>query len=185
MNRMRLAASGYTEVLHARHPGELDIHYLHAPPPSALADDCREILYHVAAPYVIPSRVRKCGPYLPGTSIGDGIFKVSDFHQRLLDVGYLPCHYGVEAYRVTVFGGRGKADEVVRPRSYVLVKDHVDMERDTPMKTGLKFALELPEPAEHSFLEWIENGEGNEGFPDSGNDLPESVEHRFLLEGKF
>ena len=74
---------------------------------------------------------------------------------------------------------------MVRPRGYVLMENLIYVERDTPMKAWAYFALEIPEPAEHSFLEWIENGEGNEGFPDSGNDLPESVEHRFLLEGKF
>ena len=69
MNRMRLAASGYAEVLDSGNTRELDIHYFNAPPPSSLADDCRKILDHIAAPNIVPSCVRKGGPYLPGTSI--------------------------------------------------------------------------------------------------------------------
>ena len=153
MNCMRLAASGYAEILNSGNTRELNIQYFNAPLESSLADDCRKILGYLTGTNVVPGRVRKGGPYLPDTSILDGVLKLCYFKQRPPDVMDFPSHYRIESYCLAVLGRRGEADEMVRPRGYVLMENLVYVERDTPMKAWTQFSLEFPEPAEDAAFE--------------------------------
>ena len=186
MNRMRLAASGYAEILDSGNTRELNIKYFNAPLEPSLADDCRKILGYLAGTNVVPGCVRKGGPYLPDTSILDGVMKLCYFKQRPPDVMDFPSHYRIESYCVAVLGSRGEADEMVRPRGYVLMENLVYVERDTPMKAWAQFSLEIPEPAEDAAFEREQHDERNQRLEDRLDDLENSVKHdRFLLEGKF
>ena len=185
MNRMRLAASGYAEILNSGNTRELNIQYFNAPLEPSLADDCRKILGYLTGTNVVPGCVRKGGPYLPDTSILDGVMKLCYFKQRPPDVMDFPSHYRIESYCVAVLGSRGEADEMVRPRGYVLMENLVYVERDTPVKAWLKFTLKVPEPAQDASFKGVEHNTRDQRLPDQLQELENPIEHRFLLEGRF
>jgi hypothetical protein len=185
MDRVGLSLAGNAVILDEGDARELHAENLDTPLPTSFPHNLGQPLDDFPGADGLPCSVCQCGAYLPSACICDSVFQVGDFKQCALDVTDAPGYYCVEANRVTILCSGGKSGKMIRARSDVLVKYLIDVKREAPVKSGLEFAFENPQPAEGSTFEWIKYNEGDKPLEDRSEDLPQLIEHRFLLEGKF